>query len=297
MRNTTLAIAVALALFSTSIQADTYELSNASNASNEEYEPTEDYDVLNIGGFTVMVSQKAQYERPEEMDKALWILRSQIYSAAETIDTVFQLVGKPQDWYPLLDVVIWIDDSEAGIEDPPCGAACFFGSASYLERNNSNPDKEFAVGFTDIDWLLTSTWCCNNALIHELAHAWHFHVIPNGFDNRDIERSYERAKDSGKYDTVLSSAGRTVEAYSMRNDEEFFAEMTAAFYQRAGSWPFVYGELRYTDIDTFNTIADGWLYPRNIRSSRPSARYDEMDAKATLERSYDELLAQFRREH
>ncbi len=56
-------------------------------------------------------------------------------------------------------------------------------------------------------------------LLHELLHAYHHQQLPNGFDNADIEKFYERAR----------SAGWPGESYMMSNHREFFAT-TASVY-------------------------------------------------------------------
>ncbi len=56
-------------------------------------------------------------------------------------------------------------------------------------------------------------------LLHELLHAYHHQQLPDGFDNADIEKFYERAK----------GAGWPEESYMMSNKREFFAT-TASVY-------------------------------------------------------------------
>ena len=56
-------------------------------------------------------------------------------------------------------------------------------------------------------------------LLHELLHSYNHQQLPNGFDNADIEKFYERAK----------GAGWPEESYMMSNHREFFAT-TASVY-------------------------------------------------------------------
>jgi hypothetical protein len=56
-------------------------------------------------------------------------------------------------------------------------------------------------------------------LLHELLHAYHHQQLPEGFDNADVEKFYERAR----------SAGWPPESYMMSNHREFFAT-TASVY-------------------------------------------------------------------
>lgn len=56
-------------------------------------------------------------------------------------------------------------------------------------------------------------------LLHELLHAYHDQQLPNGFENADIRRFYERGQ----------SAGWPKDSYMMSNHHEFFAT-TASVY-------------------------------------------------------------------
>jgi len=57
-------------------------------------------------------------------------------------------------------------------------------------------------------------------VLHEMLHAYHWWVLPDGFRNADVERFYERARDGGFY---------PANAYVLKNVQEFFA-VTASLY-------------------------------------------------------------------
>ena len=57
-------------------------------------------------------------------------------------------------------------------------------------------------------------------VLHEMLHAYHWWVLPQGFANPDVERFYERARDGGFYPP---------DAYVLKNVQEFFA-VTASLY-------------------------------------------------------------------
>ena len=288
MRNTTtLAIAGVMALFlSSGIQAEVWNESNFyrfnASSANDEYEPTENYDILNIGGFTVMVSGKAMYERPEITQQALWVLRSQIVLANDVIGYRFALLGDvpTTEFSDLHQIVIWVDDSRSGHENRGCEVACFYGPARLLERDNVNPDKAYSVGFTDLELLIGSMWCCNETLLHELAHAWHHYVIPDGFENQDIIDAYDRAKDGSKWRNVMNWVGEIQdENYAMTNHEEFFAVISATIFHHNYEYPFVYGELRHTDEASYGAVVRGWFLPERIAGSLPAQLATRLDAR------------------
>ncbi|HWZ40122.1 MAG TPA: hypothetical protein VNY08_17660 [Bradyrhizobium sp.] len=51
-------------------------------------------------------------------------------------------------------------------------------------------------------------------VLHEMLHAYHWWVLPDGFQNADVERFYERARDGQFYPP---------DAYVLKNVQEFFA--------------------------------------------------------------------------
>ena len=57
-------------------------------------------------------------------------------------------------------------------------------------------------------------------VLHEMLHAYHWWVMPDGFGNADIQGFYARARDGGFY---------PVDAYVLKNVQEFFA-VTASLY-------------------------------------------------------------------
>lgn len=65
-------------------------------------------------------------------------------------------------------------------------------------------------------------------LLHELSHAWHHQKL--GYDYQPLKDAYNRAKASGKYQRVKHINGSVEKAYGMNNEQEFFAELTEAFF-------------------------------------------------------------------
>ncbi|HLZ01583.1 MAG TPA: hypothetical protein VKR55_05445 [Bradyrhizobium sp.] len=57
-------------------------------------------------------------------------------------------------------------------------------------------------------------------LLHELVHAYHWYVIPDGFRNADLLTFYQRAREGGFYQPG---------AYVLKNVQEFFA-VTGSLY-------------------------------------------------------------------
>lgn len=93
-------------------------------------------------------------------------------------------------------------------------------------------------------------------VLHELAHAYHDQVL--GFDDPRVIRVYESAMQKGLYDKVMLYTGREVRAYAATNHKEFFSEATEAFFYRNDFYPFVAGELKRHDPDTYKLMEEIW---------------------------------------
>jgi hypothetical protein len=66
-------------------------------------------------------------------------------------------------------------------------------------------------------------------VLHELLHAYHFYVLPDGMRNSDVLRFYNRAKDDHLYPASETHNGNSVSTYLLTNEREFFA-VTASLY-------------------------------------------------------------------
>lgn len=248
-----------------------------SDEEEPEYEATENYSVVKVGGFTILVSGDALYEQPENTLAALWVLRSHIVYFNHVVKARFDYWAttdhEPSDISQIYTVKIWLDDSRAGYEEGRwCEWACYLSaSRSALEARNINPDKHLAINYTDLARLIRSKRSQDGIFIHELAHAWHHQFIPDGFNNQSIATAYQNAKDSGKYDEVMDWWGNMDDdMYAMTNVLEFLAEFSESYWNRSYNYPFNFGELKSSDKDTYITINDSWLWLKyGIRTEYP----------------------------
>ena len=104
-----------------------------------------------------------------------------------------------------------------------------------------------------------------NFALHELAHAYHFRVLREGFDNAEIKAAYEKAKAGGTYERVERSFGQgngrpnTFErAYAMTSPMEYFAESTESYFTRNDFFPFNREELQRHDPGMFELLRKIW---------------------------------------
>jgi dipeptidyl-peptidase-4 len=92
--------------------------------------------------------------------------------------------------------------------------------------------------------------------MHELAHSYHHCVLGHG--NPDIREAYDKAVESGHYESVLHINGSSRRAYALNNDKEYFAEATEAFFGTNDFYPFVRSELQKHDPDMYQVLRKLW---------------------------------------
>jgi hypothetical protein len=189
------------------------------------------------------VNRELLESRAELGTRALELLGTKLRNVREVVP--------PNALLALEKVPIWL-----GVNDYAAPNACYHPSADWLRGHGWNPDKAGAVEIGNaaifIDWSHTQPMM----VLHELAHAYHHQVI--GHTNAAIRAAFERARASGIYDSVKHANGRMQRAYALNNDQEFFAEMSEAFFGRNDFYPFTRDELKEHDPETFHVIESVW---------------------------------------
>jgi len=93
-------------------------------------------------------------------------------------------------------------------------------------------------------------------VLHELAHGFDHQTI--GFEDARVIAVWKKFRDSGKYKSVLTTSGKMREHYGLTDPKEFFAEMTECYFGWNDFYPFVTGELKQAEPETFALLADIW---------------------------------------
>jgi hypothetical protein len=96
------------------------------------------------------------------------------------------------------------------------------------------------------------------ALLHEVAHACHDRIAPDGVHNGIITAAYQGAVASGIYEHVLNVTGVIHQANAIRNAMEYFANSTTAYFLRNDDWPEDRDALAQTDPAGFRMIKHIW---------------------------------------
>jgi len=211
------------------------------------FAPTSDYKERTIQGFTVLVN-KSLSEHQREAAEAIKELESQLKKIARVVPA-----GPLAD---LRKVRIWLEWN-----DKPEGAAEFHPSAEWLTEHGYNPEKaggmEIANARNFVGWSRgEQPWM----VLHELAHAFHFRVLGEGYEAN--EDAYRQAMDRKIYDSVDYIKGSKQRAYATTNAKEYFAELSEAYFGKNDFFPFNRDDLERHDPAGFRLMEQAWGRPR-----------------------------------
>jgi hypothetical protein len=207
------------------------------------YEPTSDYTVRDVEGWKVYVNNRLLSEKKALGDETLKLLAVHLYD-------VNRMVPRPA-LDRLHEVAIWV---EADSKDVKC--MCYHPSKEWLTEHGFNPDKAGAVELGNPVAFLDWTHHQRAMVLHELAHSYHHHVL--GYDNPDVKDAYKKAVESKSYESVLFYDGSKKRAYAIGNDQEYFAELSEAYFSTNDFYPFVRPEIKEHDPTGLEMLKKVW---------------------------------------
>lgn len=211
-------------------------------AAQPEFEPTANYVVRDIEGWTVLVHKRLLEDEKELGERTLKLLAAKLFDLTRVVPT------------PALEklrrVRIWVE------KNPKVKCACYHPSRGWLANNGFNPEKEKSVEIGGPENFLGWAACQPNMVLHELAHAYHHQVL--GYDNPEIKAAFKRAVESKSYESVLYYDGSKKRAYALNNDQEYFAELSEAYFGTNDFYPFVRPEVKEHDPEMFKLLQKLW---------------------------------------
>ena len=208
------------------------------------YEPTSDYAKQDIRGWTVYVNHGLLEDQKELGQRTLELLDVKLYDIVRAVPG--PAVAK------LREIPIWVEFEDRGF---PC--ACYHPSKKWLSQNGYNPDKakavEIANAATFLDWTAEQP----SMVLHELTHGYH-DVHLGGYGSQPIAAAYQHAVKEKLYESVLHWNGKTVRAYALNNPQEYFAELSEAWFGANDFYPFVRAEVLVHDPEGVNVLRKMW---------------------------------------
>jgi hypothetical protein len=208
------------------------------------YEPTSHYTLRDIEGWKVYVHNRLlEGEKKALGDETLKVLAAHLYD-------VSRMVPRPA-LDRLREVRIWLE-----ADNPKVVCACYHPSRGWLEKNGFNPEKAKCIEIGNPVNFLSWTHHQRAMVLHELAHAYHHQVL--GYDQPDIKAAYKKAMEAKIYESVLFYTGAKKKAYATTSDQEYFAELTEAYFSTNDFYPFVWPEVKEHDPAALEMLKKVW---------------------------------------
>ncbi len=137
------------------------------------------------------------------------------------------------------------------------GTAAYHPSETWLKNNGHNPDKAKGIEIVNVRGYLSVTKGNQPfLLLHELAHFYHHTEV--GHDHKELIQAYENAKKRGIYNSVKHADGSMRQAYAMTNVQEYFSELTEAYFGKNDFYPFNAEDLKKHDPDGYALLKKLW---------------------------------------
>ena len=232
--------------------------STASIETFRDKENTWDYAVFNVRGWKLLIEENLISDTKLVAD-----IRKTLNDRLKYIEKV---IPKKQLAF-LKTIPIWVSD-EPGYPLRPGenGVIPFHRSPEWLRNHGLNPHMAPGVHFINPHAIMYEhkvfEWA-PDTMLHELAHA--YHNVELGLDQRDIKEAYQAAMNSGLYKKVPSRSdpNKLVQAYAATNQEEYFSEMTEAYFGQNDWFPRNRIELLEYDPRGYRAVEKVWGVTNN----------------------------------
>ena len=207
-------------------------------------DPLATYQRRQVQGFTVLISHRVA-EHAEAGAASIKELVHQLEEIARVVP--------PRPLAELRKVRIWLEWHETN------GLGELHPGIQPLVDRKRNPAKARNVEIVNaqhlVAWVEIQPW----AVLHELAHAYHFIVL--GETNAGVGNAYDQAMKSRKYEHVFYFLGGNPPAYAKKDRGEYFAELSEAYFGKNDFGPVDRAELRDFDPVGYQLMVDVWGLP------------------------------------
>jgi hypothetical protein len=225
------------------------------------------YCAFELDGWTVRLNATLVGEQREVARAAYALLDDRLRRIVEVLPA--QRVAE------LRRVPIWMEPKTTG-----AARLMYHPAGSAWAREHGFPEaKVGGVDIGDAAGFLSVRNSQPSVVLHELAHAYHDQVL--GHDFAPIRDAYAHAAKSGLYEHVPRNDGNIERAYAITNYEEYFAELSEAYFGENDFFPFRRDELRSYDTQGFAMMRSAW-------EDRPPVAERRLAAAAAVVRSCTE---------
>lgn len=213
------------------------------------YPSTDRYDRRSVEGWTVYVQKDLTSDTPELARDALRLLEVKLYEIVRCMP--------PKALAELRKIPIWMSVRDVHGRHP---CACYHPDKGWLKDNGYNADMAGAVEISNASTFLKWSHAQPSMVLHELAHGYHHRVL--GHHNARVRAAFKRAAEGKSYESVLQYGGRTTRHYALNNDQEYFAELTEAYFGTNDYYPFIRPELKQHDPEGYKMIQETYEVQR-----------------------------------
>ena len=228
------------------------------------------YENRSIQGWPIRISERLLVDQEQETTRAIVLMEQQLR-------TIVQLL--PTDILAHLRTVpIWMSPVYEGVRP----TAEYHANPNWLRQNGRPVELTKCVELTNIGIFEREHRRMPMMMLHELAHAFHDRVL--GFEHPEIKLAFDRASNSGTYESVERNNGKSERAYGMTNHKEYFAETSEAFWGINDFFPFTRQQLWKHDPRTFDLLARIWQQP-SPRATIEWAQYRGYQASGSASHS------------
>ncbi len=202
-----------------------------------------------LSGFDVLVEDNALTTDSSMTNNAINLLNTKLIeisqlNISQTKKEALQAVPIFMDW------------------NTTTGAAQYHPSEAWLISNGYIAEKARCVEISNVTNFVN--WTNQNqpyVVLHELAHAYHHRIL--NFNNAIITNAYNNAVSQNLYTNVSYHSGggnyfNVAATYGLNNENEFFAELTEAYFGLNDYFPFDYSDLAGYDTIGFNMVVAIW---------------------------------------
>ncbi len=230
------------------------------------HESIDNYEARSIRGFSVMVNRALLTDDT--------LVRDTLVSLEHDLSMVERSVALPQLAF-LRTVTVWVEAQGAAVPGGMSGRGmCYHPSPQWLAAHGLLREKAGGIEVVNARDFLE--WRRNQPFmtLHEFAHAYH-HAL--GYDHPDVRAAYESAMAEGLYEAVahnLAADGSPARAYAANNPQEYFAELTEAYFGLNDYFPFTRPQLRRHDPRGFALVERLWTMTEADLARARAARAD-----------------------
>lgn len=207
------------------------------------------YTNYNLSGFDVLVEDSAFLKNFILTNTAIDLLKAKLLEISQ-----FNIDQDKMD--ALKAVPIFMDWNTT------TGGAQYHPSEQWLIANGYIPEKAMCIEISNITNFIN--WTNENQpymVMHELAHAYHHRELD--YNSSTITNAFNNANSNNLYTNVSYHAGgenyiNRPTAYALNDEQEYFAEITEAYFGLNDYFPFDRNDLGNYDDLGFSAVISVW---------------------------------------